>query len=134
MVPYLAKKAFPIDDNYTVPKGSIVIPSFWNSLHDPEVYSEPDSFQPERWLPGGQADNSNPANYLVFGAGPHKCIGYDYVYMHMAAVLGTASVKMDWKHKLTPKSDDIKIIATIFPEDDCLLQFKQANLEASVSA
>jgi C-22 sterol desaturase len=30
MVPYLAKKDFKINDDYTVPKGTMVIPSFWN--------------------------------------------------------------------------------------------------------
>lgn len=65
MVPYMAKKSFPISDDYTVPKGSIVIPSFWNSLHDEKVYTDPNDFIPERWLPGGQAEHSNPQNYLV---------------------------------------------------------------------
>lgn len=130
MVPYLAKKAFPISDDYTVPKGSIVIPSFWNSLHDPEVYSDPNELKPERWLPGGVSENSNPQNYLVFGSGPHKCIGYDYAVMHIAAVIGTASVLLDWHHKLTPESDQIKLIAGIFPKDDCLLRFTDANIQA----
>jgi len=65
MVPYMAKKPFPLSDGYTAPAGSIVIPSFWNSLHDPEVYEDPNELKPERWLPGGQAENSNPQNYLV---------------------------------------------------------------------
>lgn len=30
MVPYLTKKPFPINDEYTVPKGTMLIPSFWN--------------------------------------------------------------------------------------------------------
>lgn len=30
MVPYLVKKAFPMTDDYTVPKGTMLIPSFWN--------------------------------------------------------------------------------------------------------
>ena len=30
MVPYLTKKPFPINDQYTVPKGTMLIPSFWN--------------------------------------------------------------------------------------------------------
>jgi len=49
--------------------------------------------------------------------------------MHIAAVIGTASVTMDWTHKLTPESNDIKIVATIFPQDDCHLAFKPANLD-----
>jgi len=130
MVPYEAKRAFQIDSSYTVPKGSIVIPSFWNSLHDPSVYTDPDSFIPERWLPGGQAEHSNPANYLVFGSGPHKCIGYDYAIMHIAAVIGTASIRMDWKHHTTPESDEIKIVATIFPKDDCFLSFTEREQSA----
>lgn len=30
MVPYLAKKEFKITDDYVVPKGTMIIPSFWN--------------------------------------------------------------------------------------------------------
>ncbi|KAK9897780.1 cytochrome P450 [Cystobasidium minutum MCA 4210] len=131
MVPYSAKKAFPIEENYTVPKGSIVIPSFWNSLHDADVYADPDTFMPERWLPGGVSEKSNPANYLVFGSGPHKCIAYDYAVMHIAAVIGSAALRLDWRHERTPKSDEIKIIATIFPEDDCLLQFTPADISVA---
>jgi C-22 sterol desaturase len=54
----------------------MVIPAFWNSLHDPACYPEPDSFKPERWLPteDGQESlaESKPQNFIVFGSGPHK--------------------------------------------------------------
>lgn len=124
MVPYTAKENFPITDGYTVPKGSMVIPSFWNALHDPEVYPRPDEFLPERWLPGGSnygVDDSR--SWLVFGAGAHRCIAQSYVNMHMTATLGTAAMTMDWKHERTAESDEIKIIATIFPKDGCRLKF-----------
>lgn len=67
-------KDFPINPEYTVPKGTMLIPSIWPSLHDAEVYPEPDSFIPERWLgPDGKAiEDPNPKNYMVFGAGAHK--------------------------------------------------------------
>jgi len=123
MVPYKAIKPFPIADNYTVPTGSMVIPSLYPSLQDPEIYAEPEKFIPERWLdPNGSAEQ-NPKNYLVFGAGPHKCIGYEYALMHIAMVLGTASVLMDWEHRITEDSSKVEIIATIFPKDGCLLKF-----------
>lgn len=76
MVPYLVKKAFPMTDDYTVPKGTMLIPSFWNSLHDPAVYPDPDEFIPERWMPGGANHGMvDSKNWLVFGAGAHRCIG-----------------------------------------------------------
>lgn len=70
MVPYMTRKAFPITDSYTVPKGAMCIPSFWNSLMDESAYPEPEKFRPERWLPGGVSEKSPIKNYIVFGAGP----------------------------------------------------------------
>lgn len=124
MVPYLTKKPFPMSDTYTAPKGSMVIPSFWDSLHDEEVYPDADKIIPERWDPARGGDSpAMTRNYMVFGAGVHNCIGQQYVYMHLTALLGAASVKMNWTHHRTPDSDRVKIIATIFPKDDCLLSF-----------
>lgn len=86
----------------------MVIPSFYNSLHDPEVFPKHDELIPERWLDPDSSANKNPKNYLVFGSGPHKCIGLDYASMNIALVLGTASVLMDWEHCLTPESDKVQ--------------------------
>jgi hypothetical protein len=75
-VPYLAKKAFKISEDYTAPAGTMVIPSFWNSLHDDTVYPKPDEFIPERWMPlpegGVPLAEQSPQNYMVWGSGPHK--------------------------------------------------------------
>ncbi|KAF5323338.1 hypothetical protein D9611_003464 [Ephemerocybe angulata] len=123
MVPYLAKKPFPLSDTYTAPAGSMVIPSFFNSLHDPEIYPEPEQFQPERWLNPESTANQNPKNYLVFGSGPHKCIGIEYATMNMVLVLATATAMMTWEHDITPESYEVDIIATLFPKDGCRLKF-----------
>ncbi|GJJ13937.1 hypothetical protein Clacol_008194 [Clathrus columnatus] len=119
MVPYKAIKPFPISPEYTVPVNSMVIPSLYPSMHDPEVYPEPEKFLPERWLDPNGLAWSNPKQFLVFGSGPHKCIGIDYTLMHMACVMGTAAVLMDWKHEVTPQSDKVHL----FPKDGCLLEF-----------
>jgi C-22 sterol desaturase len=31
-------------------------------------------------------------------------------------MIGKASMEMDWEHTQTPKSEDIKVFATIFPQ------------------
>jgi len=127
MVPYRATKPFPINEDYTVPTGAIVIPSFYNSLHDPEVYPEPDVLMPERWLDPESSANKSPKNYLVFGAGPHKCIGVEYAVSNIALVLADAAVLLNWEHEITPESDKVKIIATLFPKDGCLLKLTPRN-------
>lgn len=124
MVPYEVKKNYPISADYTVPKGSMIIPTLYPALHDPEVYEKPDDFVPERWA-GETKANDNPKNFLVFGTGPHHCLGQNYVFMHLSAMIGKACLLYDWDHQITPKSEDIRVFCTIFPDDDCILNFKK---------
>ena len=37
---------------YVLPAGTDVMPNMFSCLHDPELYPEPDTFRPERWLSG----------------------------------------------------------------------------------
>jgi C-22 sterol desaturase len=137
----VATKPFPISHDYTVPAGSMVIPSFFNSMHDPQVFPSPDTLDPDRWLDPNSSANLNPKNYIVFGSGPHRCIGIDYAMMNIALVLANASVLMEMEHEITPLSDEVefviffppgaaypkslsRIIATIFPKDGCRLKFR----------
>ncbi|QDS71100.1 hypothetical protein FKW77_009179 [Venturia effusa] len=123
MVPYIAKKAFPITDTYTAPKGSMVIPTTYPALHDPEAYPNPDVYDPDRWITG-DADKQ-VKNWLVFGTGPHYCLGQTYAQLNLQLMIGKASMMLDWHHEITPISEDIKVFATIFPMDDCLLSFTE---------
>ncbi|KFX93600.1 hypothetical protein O988_06726 [Pseudogymnoascus sp. VKM F-3808] len=122
MVPYLVKKAFPITPDYTVPKGAMVIPTTYPSLRDPEVYPNPDTFDPERWITG-DAETKGAKNFLVFGTGAHYCLGQVYVQRNLALLVGKAAMSLDWVHHPTPLSEEIKVFATIFPKDDCPLTF-----------
>jgi C-22 sterol desaturase len=114
MVPYVVKKPFPVTDTYTAPKGAMIIPSCYPALHDPEAYPNPDYFDPERWYTGDA--ESKTKNWLVFGTGPHYCLGQTYAQMNLIAMIGKASMFMDWKHITTEKSEDIEVFATIFPQ------------------
>ena len=101
-------KAFPISDDYTVPSGSMVIASIYPSVHDPEVFPEPSKLLPERWLDPNGSANQNPKNYLIFGNGPHRCIGLEYAQMNIMIVLADAVMLMDFEHVVTPRSDKVK--------------------------
>ncbi|KAJ5893774.1 Cytochrome 61 [Penicillium taxi] len=122
MVPYLVKKDFPITDKITVSKGSMIIPSVWPAAHDEEAYPNADSFDPDRWITGTAEQQTK--NWLIFGTGPHYCLGQTYAQLSLAAMIGKASMEMDWEHTPTALSEEIKVFATIFPQDDCLLTFR----------
>lgn len=117
MVPYEVKKDFPVTEHYTAKKGSMIIPTVWPSTHDPEAYPDPESFDPDRWITGDAEKASK--NWLVFGTGPHYCIGQTYAVLNLIGMIGKASMELDWVHHPTPISEDIKVFATIFPQVNC---------------
>lgn len=130
MVPYVVKQPFPVTPEYTAPKGSMIIPTLYPALHDPEVYPDPDNFIPERW------ENPTPdmtkRSWLVFGSGPHVCLGQQYVMMLFTAMLGKFVMNSNMKHHITELSEEIKVFATIFPKDDLILKWERRNpLEGS---
>nr|XP_054926482.1 cytochrome P450 3A9-like [Dermacentor andersoni] len=62
------------DTGIKLPKGcSIVIPVY-AIHHDPEFFSHPDSFNPERFS-DENVESIRPYTYLPFGAGPRNCLG-----------------------------------------------------------
>lgn len=112
-VPYEATRAMPITPSYTVPKGAMVVPSCYPALHDPQAYPDPETFDPERWITGDA--ESKTKNWLVFGAGAHDCLARKYVPLTMAAMIGKAAMELEWTHHATPRSEEIRVFATLFP-------------------
>jgi C-22 sterol desaturase len=47
----------------------------------------------------------------------------------MCATIGTAAGLMDWVHEKTPESEEIQIIATLFPKDQCRLKFTPREVD-----
>ncbi|KKY23614.1 putative cytochrome p450 61 [Phaeomoniella chlamydospora] len=121
MVPYEVKKDFQVTPDVKLRKGQMVVPSVWPATHDPDAYTNPDTFDVDRWITGDAEKQAK--NWLVFGTGPHYCLGQQYAQLNLALMIGKASVHLDWKHHPTPISETIKVFATIFPLDDCPLSF-----------
>ncbi len=53
---------------YTIPKNAFVMSNLWGIHHDPEIWKDPETFSPERFLDGNKLKNQ-PQMYLPFSAG-----------------------------------------------------------------
>lgn len=64
---------FP-NTNWTLKKDqSVVIPTM--AIHrNPEIYPDPEKFDPERWNPENKLSR-HPYAFLAFGQGPRNCPG-----------------------------------------------------------
>jgi cytochrome P450 len=68
---------------YHAPKGAIVTISQYVTHRMPELYAEPQRFNPSRW----ETIDPSPYEYLPFGAGPRMCIGATFATMEIKIVL-----------------------------------------------
>ena len=69
-----------------IPAGTGVEVPLWYLQHDPEVWTKPYEFDPERFSPENKP-SIPPMAYLPFGAGPRNCIGMRLVERHTGIVV-----------------------------------------------
>lgn len=73
-----------------IPGGTIVGVSPWVTQHDPEVFPDPESFQPERWLETDKNKDQLAAmekSFFSFGAGSRVCIGKNISLIEMRKII-----------------------------------------------
>jgi cytochrome P450 len=100
---------------YRIPAATFVLGMIAVVLRDPKWWSNPETFDPERFSPDRAEDRRHKSAFVPFGGGPHVCIGMqlaglevkafwhtllsrcrirlatDYVARHEARPLGTVS-------------------------------------------
>ncbi|MEU2154123.1 cytochrome P450 [Streptomyces sp. NPDC019396] len=80
----------------TFPAGTEVAFSLYALNRDPELFADPDRFDPDRWLPERQRESEvGRKTYFPFGAGNRKCIGDAFVWAE--AVIAVATVIAKWQ-------------------------------------
>ncbi|MER6994956.1 cytochrome P450 [Streptomyces sp. NPDC000410] len=84
---------------FTIPAGAEVAFSLYALHRDPELFDEPDRFDPDRWLPERKAGLGRD-EYVPFGAGNRKCIGDAFSWTEASIVLAT--VLRRWKLRPVP--------------------------------
>lgn len=61
-------------ENFLAPKGSHILLHILDAHKDPNFWSDPEKFDPDRFLPDNVKDR-HPFSYIPFSAGPRNCIG-----------------------------------------------------------
>ncbi|HCI79631.1 MAG TPA: cytochrome P450, partial [Ktedonobacter sp.] len=68
---------------YELAAGTTILYSEFITHRMPELYAEPNRFQPERWL----TLERSPYEYLPFSAGRHSCIAESFAMHELKVVL-----------------------------------------------
>jgi cytochrome P450 len=81
---------------YRLDPGTHVVFSSYITHRLPDLYPQPGSFRPERWL----TCKPGPYEYLPFSAGARGCLGSGFAMMEMKLVLATLLQR--WQPRLAP--------------------------------
>ncbi|MFN9318298.1 MAG: cytochrome P450 [Microcystis sp.] len=105
-------------NGYHLPKGWVVQYQISNTHKDNNIYSHPETFDPDRFL-----GEEKPYGYIPFGAGLRECIGKEFARLEMKILAVRLVEKYDWQ--LLPNQDlTLTSIPTPHPRDGLQVTFK----------
>ncbi|KAI9465858.1 cytochrome P450 [Lactarius psammicola] len=86
-------------DGRLIPRGSLVFANIWAMLRDPEVFPDPEHFDPERYLEKVDEETARRRDprVFVFGFGRRRCPGAHLVessvWLMLATILATLDIE-----------------------------------------
>jgi sterol 14-demethylase len=110
---------------YTIPAGHLVAISPAVSHAIPEIFRDPDCFDPGRYAPGREEDAAQ-FGWIPFGGGAHRCSGSAFALMQLKAI--TARLLRAWSFELldAPSSyqpDYTKMV--VQPKHPCRVRYRR---------
>jgi sterol 14-demethylase len=109
---------------YVIPKGDMVAVAPSNAMRLPDVFKNPNSFDPDRYGPGRE-EHKIPYAYLGFGGGMHSCMGQNFAFMQVKTILSILFREFEIQ-LLSPKMPEINFQAMVVgPKGDCRVRYKR---------
>ncbi|KAI0729067.1 cytochrome P450 [Fomitopsis betulina] len=64
-----------VHDGYYLREGTVVVANIWQMLHDPETYSQPETFNPDRFIASEKSPAEMDPRKIIWGFGRRSCPG-----------------------------------------------------------
>ncbi len=84
---------------WRIPKGWNIIYQITSVLQDPEIYKQPEIFNPERFNLDNAEDKKKPFCYIPFGGGARECIGKEFAYLVIKIFVSNLLNNYSWEFK-----------------------------------
>ncbi|XP_024527059.1 flavonoid 3'-monooxygenase-like [Selaginella moellendorffii] len=82
---------------YTIPAGCKVLVNIWAIGRDPARWSDPGTFQPERFLGSSSAINGQNFDFIPFSSGRRVCAGYPLAMRSIAFYVASLLQAFNWR-------------------------------------
>ncbi|XP_023771476.1 flavonoid 3'-monooxygenase CYP75B137 [Lactuca sativa] len=91
---------------YTIPKGTVVYLNVWAIHRDPQNWSNPLEFKPERFLNGKWDYSGNNFKYLPFGSGRRMCPGVNLGEKMLMYTVASLLHSFEWSF---PEGEELEL-------------------------
>ena len=114
-------------EGLTIPAESLVMVHSAHHHFDEAIWSDPYTFDPDRWSPE-RKEGKNSYDIISFGGGRHKCTGMNFAKNEMAVILGLLLQQFE----LEALSEDVHTMMNVgaFRPSEIITRYKKKRIEA----
>jgi sterol 14-demethylase len=109
--------------DYFVPKGSWVLVSPTVTHRIPELFRDPEAFDPDRFAPPRDEDKRDFA-FVPFGGGRHKCMGNAFALLQIKAILAILLRRYDFE-LVNPRVESDFHGLVVGPKEPCRVRYRR---------
>jgi len=117
---------------YHVPEGSMVMASPAIAHRIPEVFENPNRFEPDRFGPERQEDRKHPMAWISFGGGRHRCMGIVFAQLQLRAVWSHLLRNFDFE-LIEPRYEPSYERMLVGPRSPCRVRYRRRKTKAVVA-
>jgi retinoid hydroxylase len=107
---------------YQIPQGWAVLYQIRGTHKDESIYTEPESFDPDRFNPSRAEDKAKPFGYMTFGGGVRECLGKEFAKLEMKVFAALLVRKYQWE-LVNGNKPEMVTVPTPRPLDNLQVRF-----------
>jgi len=110
-------------NGWFIPKGAAVIAFIHGVHHAPNLWEDPEKFQPDRFNETNRK-NKVPFDFMPFGGGPRLCIGNNFALMEMQLIVSEIIHRFDIELVENQVIEPLPLV-TLRPKNGIKMKFKK---------
>ncbi|MBA3720791.1 MAG: cytochrome P450 [Parachlamydiaceae bacterium] len=108
---------------YQIPKGWMTMISPFVTHRMPEIFPNPNKYDPMRFSPARDPNKTAHNTLCAFGGGIHKCFGMNLAYMDMKVIISI--LLRHYELELVTKDPKLKKGLVYVPQGPCIVKYKR---------